>query len=222
MTRLQILVFDLLDDKKKVFAHNGHIGSITNFNIFYQKHCEWESKHQCKGTFTHQLLLELALLVCENQNLWSTLYLVLCPLDGRDIHVVGGGAHIFILFVGEDVNTNQVNLQYNNLNYYKQIKLHFWTFNLLIFVHKWYFRTNQQLTFLDVFVQKKETHVDYTINRWLHFVCFSPKMWIGLIMITLLPLLQYTKTAQRTIAIRPAWKLSACDYNYTCKWSGSW
>lgn len=38
------------------------------------------------------------------------LYLVLCPLDGRDLHVVGGGAHIFILLVGEDVDTNQVNL----------------------------------------------------------------------------------------------------------------
>lgn len=43
--------------------------------------------------------------------LCTTLYLVLCPLDRRDIHVVGGGAHIFILLVGEDVNSNQVNLQ---------------------------------------------------------------------------------------------------------------
>lgn len=38
-------------------------------------------------------------------------YLVFCPLDGGNIHVVGGGAHIFILFVGEDVDTNHVNLQ---------------------------------------------------------------------------------------------------------------
>lgn len=37
-------------------------------------------------------------------------YLIVYPLDGRNIHVVGGGAHIFILLVGEDVNTNQVNL----------------------------------------------------------------------------------------------------------------
>lgn len=39
------------------------------------------------------------------------LYLVLYPLDVRNIHVVGGGAHIFMLLVGEDVDTNQVHLQ---------------------------------------------------------------------------------------------------------------
>lgn len=38
-------------------------------------------------------------------------YLVVYPLDGGNIHVVGGGAHIFMLLVGEDVDTNQVNLQ---------------------------------------------------------------------------------------------------------------
>lgn len=38
-------------------------------------------------------------------------YLVFCPLDGRNIHVVGGGAHIFILLVSKDVNSNQVHLQ---------------------------------------------------------------------------------------------------------------
>ena len=37
-------------------------------------------------------------------------YLVVYPLDGGDIHVVGGGAHIFMLLVGEDVDTNQVHL----------------------------------------------------------------------------------------------------------------
>lgn len=36
--------------------------------------------------------------------------LVVYPLNGGNIHVVGGGAHIFILLVGEDVDTNQVNL----------------------------------------------------------------------------------------------------------------
>lgn len=41
----------------------------------------------------------------------ANVYLIVCPLDGRNIHVVGGGAHIFILLVGEDVDTNQVNLQ---------------------------------------------------------------------------------------------------------------
>lgn len=38
-------------------------------------------------------------------------YLIICPLDGGNVHVVGGGAHIFILLVGEDVDTNQVHLQ---------------------------------------------------------------------------------------------------------------
>lgn len=38
-------------------------------------------------------------------------YLVVYPLDGGNIHVVGGGAHIFMLLVGEDVDTNQVNLR---------------------------------------------------------------------------------------------------------------
>lgn len=41
-------------------------------------------------------------------------YLVVYPLDGGDIHVVGGGAHIFMLLVGEDVDTNQVDLQRGN------------------------------------------------------------------------------------------------------------
>lgn len=40
-------------------------------------------------------------------------HLVFCPLDGGDIHVVGGGAHIFILLVSKNVNTNQVHLQDN-------------------------------------------------------------------------------------------------------------
>lgn len=38
-------------------------------------------------------------------------YLIVYPLDGGNIHVVGGGAHIFILLVGEDVDANQVNLK---------------------------------------------------------------------------------------------------------------
>lgn len=37
-------------------------------------------------------------------------YLVVYPLDGGNFHVVGGGAHIFMLLVGEDVDANQVNL----------------------------------------------------------------------------------------------------------------
>lgn len=45
----------------------------------------------------------------------ATAYLVVCPLDRGNIHVVGGGAHIFILLVGEDVDTNQVNLQHKLL-----------------------------------------------------------------------------------------------------------
>lgn len=40
-------------------------------------------------------------------------YLVFCPLDGGNIHVVGGGAHILILLVSKDVDTNQVHLQDN-------------------------------------------------------------------------------------------------------------
>lgn len=36
--------------------------------------------------------------------------LVVYPLDGGNIHVVGGRAHIFMLLVGKDVDANQVNL----------------------------------------------------------------------------------------------------------------
>lgn len=43
------------------------------------------------------------------------MYLVIIPLDVGDIHVVGGGAHIFILLVGEDVDSNQVHLRDDTL-----------------------------------------------------------------------------------------------------------
>lgn len=37
-------------------------------------------------------------------------HLVIHSLDVGDIHVVGGGTNIFILFTREDVDTNQVHL----------------------------------------------------------------------------------------------------------------
>ena len=43
-------------------------------------------------------------------------YLVVYPLDGGNFHVVGGGAHIFMLLVGEDVDANQVNLPKERLH----------------------------------------------------------------------------------------------------------
>ena len=37
--------------------------------------------------------------------------LALLPLDVGHVHVVGGGAHVLILLVGEDVNAHHVNLK---------------------------------------------------------------------------------------------------------------
>lgn len=50
------------------------------------------------------------------------IYLIIYPLDGRNIHVVGGGAHIFILLVSEDVNADQVNLQKKILSLQSDVK----------------------------------------------------------------------------------------------------
>ena len=38
-------------------------------------------------------------------------YLVVQPLNVRDLHVVGGGADVLILLVGEDVKSYKVNLE---------------------------------------------------------------------------------------------------------------
>lgn len=83
------------------------------------------------------------------------MYLVLCPLDGRDIHVVGGGAHIFILLVGEDVNTNQINLQYLH-------KMHCKTSNNILGITQplstyaqVIFKTNYKRLFLEVLIENK-------------------------------------------------------------------
>lgn len=57
------------------------------------------------------LILTTEISLIQMQQVQMNAYLIIYPFDGRNIHVVGGGAHIFILLVSEDVNTNQVNLK---------------------------------------------------------------------------------------------------------------
>lgn len=63
------------------------------------------------GTQTHQMTHPLNHHVAFLTESADRKYLIVYPLDGGNIHVVGGGAHIFILLVGEDVDANQVNLK---------------------------------------------------------------------------------------------------------------